>query len=115
MKGQVRNPIVTWLLIYISCGLYGFYWFYTILTELKNYLGKSDEELNPTMDVVISFFCFFYIFAVILKVGKLIQEAQIKAGNPNAQDQGVMFILLSFLMGFGYFKIQDELNKVWEA
>ena len=114
MKGEVRNPMATWLLVIVTCGLYGWYWWYTMATELKNYLGK--EELNPVMDVGLCFVCFLYMYYLPIKYGKLIQEAQQRAGMANAEDQGVMFLLMTFfLCGFGYSKMQEELNKIWEA
>ena len=115
MKGEVRNPIVSWAICNFTCGFGLLYMLYTHLNELKEYLGKSDEELNPTKELIISLVCGFYVFFVIIKIGKLIQEAQIKAGIADAEDQGVMMLLFCFLCGFGYYKMQDELNKAWEA
>ena len=112
MKGEVRNPMTVWL-ITLFCGLYGLYWWYTIANELKNYLGK--EEINPIMDLVFVFVCFLYAYYLPIKYGKYIQEAQQRAGLANAEDQGVTFLLFMFLCGYGYAKMQEELNKVWEA
>lgn len=113
MKGEVRNPTTVWLLCLATCGLYGLYWWYTVGNELKNYLGK--EDLNPTMDIIIGLVCFLYIYYLPIKYGKLIQEAQQRSGDPNAEDQGVMFLVFLFLCQYGYAKMQEELNKVWEA
>ncbi len=114
MKGEVRDPMTTWILVIVTCGLYGWYWWYTMAMELKNYLGR--EDINPVMDLGISFVCGLYFFYLPIKYGKLIQEAQQRAGMANAEDQGVMFLLLTFfLCGFGYTKMQEELNKIWEA
>ncbi len=113
MKGEVRNPMQVWILTIATCGLYGLYWWYLVGNELKAYLGRDD--LNPTMDVVIVLLCGFYAYYLPIKYGKLIQEAQQRAGMPNAEDQGVMFLLMMFLCGYGYAKMQEELNKVWEA
>ena len=38
-----------------------------------------------------------------------------RAGIPNPEDQGVKFLLFMFLCGFGYVKMQEELNRIWEA
>jgi len=113
MKGEIREPMTVWLLSLVTCGLYGIYWWYTMMTELKNYLGK--EEINPTMDVVIMLFCGLYGLYLPIKYGAYIQEAQQRAGMANAEDQGVMFLLFGFLCGFHYVKMQEELNKIWQA
>jgi len=113
MKGEVRNPTTVWILALVTCGLYGWYFYYTMGNELKNYLGK--EDINPVMDIVISLFCFLYAFYLPIKYGKFIYEAQQRAGIPNAEDQGVKFLLFMFLCSWGYAKMQEELNKIWEA
>lgn len=113
MKGEVRNPTTVWILSLVTCGFYGLYWWYTVATELKNYLGK--EEINPMMDIIICLVCSFYALYLPIKYGKYIFEAQQRAGVPNAQDQGMSFLLMMFLCGYGYAKVQTELNKVWEG
>ncbi len=113
MKGEVRNPTTVWLLALFTCGFYGLYWWYMAGTELKNYLGK--DELNPTTDLIITLLCGFYALYLPIKYGKYIQEAQMRAGMSNAQDQGVTFLLFMFLCSFGYAKMQEELNKIWES
>jgi hypothetical protein len=113
MKGEVRNPTTVWLLALVTCGLYGLYWYYTMGNELKNYLGK--EDLNPVMDIVIGLVCGLYMLYMPIKYGKIIQEAQMRAGVPNPEDQGVKFLLFMFLCSYGYAKMQEELNRIWEA
>ncbi len=113
MKGEVRNPMTVWLLGIATCGLYFYYWWFLMGNELKNNLGK--EDLNPVLDIVFMLVCGFYGLYMPIKYGKLIQEAQQRAGNPNAEDQGVMFLLLMLLCGYGYVKMHEELNKIWEG
>jgi hypothetical protein len=114
MKGEVRNPMTVFILSIATCGMYGLYWLYTVGNELKAYLGK--EDLNPMMDIIISLVCSLYVLYLPIKYGKLIFEAQQKAGVPNAQDVGVKALIFNWLLcGFGYKLLQEELNKVWEA
>lgn len=111
MKGEVRNPTTVWLLSF--CGFYAIYWWYLTGNELKNYLGK--EDLNPTMDIVITLICGFYMLYLPIKYGKFIQEAQQRAGIANAEDQGMSFLIWMFLCNLGYKNMQTELNKIWES
>lgn len=114
MKGEVRNPMTVWLLTLVTCGLFGWYWIYTVGNELKAYLGK--EDLNPVMDIVITFVCFPYAYYLPIKYGKLIYEAQQRAGVPGASDKGVNALIMNLVLcGFGYKILQEELNKVWEG
>ena len=116
MKGVVRNPIVCWLLTIVTFGVYGFFHLFSINEELKTYLDKSDEEVNPTKDLVISLVCCFYYYFWIIQTGKLIYEAQVKAGVHDAKDSGIIYLLLHFPLCilFGVFKMQADLNKAWE-
>ncbi len=84
MKGEVRAPMTVWLLSMFTCGLYGLYFTYKASEELKNYLGK--EDVNPVMITAISYFtCMFW---GPFQIGKLIMEAQQRAGVPNPRGQG---------------------------
>ncbi len=113
MKGEVRNPMTVWILCLVTCGLYAYYWWYLVGTELRNYLGR--EEINPVLDIVISLLCGVYALYLPIKYGKYIQEAQQRAGDANAQDQGMMFLLFMLLCGYGYAKVQEEMNRIWES
>ncbi|HJL17086.1 MAG TPA: DUF4234 domain-containing protein [Sandaracinaceae bacterium LLY-WYZ-13_1] len=113
MKGEVRKPMTVWILAICTCNMYALYWWYLVGNELKNYLGN--EELNPTMDVIIGWVCPFYMYYLPIKYGKLIQEAQQRAGMPNAEDQGMSFLLWMFLCGLGIKNMQEEINKIWES
>ena len=110
MKGEIRNPMTVWLISLFTCHLYGLYTLFTIHNELKNYLGK--EDYNPIVELLITWICAPY---GIIRLGKYVQEAQQKAGIPNAEDQGIMFFVMMLLCGFGYSKIQTEVNRIWEG
>lgn len=110
MKGEVRDPMTVWLLCLFTCGLYPLYFWYTVHTELKNYLGK--EEINPVLELLIAWVCWPFAF---IRIGKYIQEAQQRAGMTQAEDQGITFLIWGFICGLGVMKVQEELNKVWEG
>lgn len=113
MKGKVRNPTTLWVLVIVTCGLYGLYWYFIVGRELKNYLGN--DELNPALDVLFCALCFVYVYYLPIKYGKLIHEAQVKAGITDAENRGLMFLLFMFLFGFGFAKMQEGFNHIWEA
>ena len=112
MKGNVRNPLMAWLLCFIPClgPFWALYNLFTWLTEIKAYL--EDDSINPMMEIVLCLIP-FYSFYLLFKMGGLVQRAQQKAGMGDAQDQGIMFVVFTMLCGFGIYKIQDELNKAW--
>jgi hypothetical protein len=115
-KGQVRNPI-TVTLICLVCGLYSMYWFFfQVLPELKTYLGKSDQEVNPTKDLILTIVtCGIWYILTVMKTGKLIQEAQARSGRPNPEDKSTLFLIVAFVFAPALpFLMQTELNKVWD-
>lgn len=115
-KGTVRDPALAWAVCFVP--MIGPFWHlycqYAWLNELKAYL--KDDSINPIMDVLVWPFltCGLYAFYVPFKMGKLIQRAQIQAGRSNAQDQGMMFFLFTFLCAFVMYKEQEEMNKIWD-
>ncbi len=109
MKGEVRNPTTVWLLALVTCGLYGMYFYYTMGNELKNYLGK--EDINPVMDIVIGLALLPLHVLPADQVREVHLRGAERAGTPNAEDKGVMFLLFMFLCGWGYAKMQEELNR----
>jgi len=115
-KGEVRSPMTVTILTVVTCGIYWLYLFYfKVLPELKAYTGKSDEELNPTKELIIGLICSPYQFLTLMKTGKIIQEAQLKAGRQGAEDKGTMFLIMALVFFLAVpFMIQTELNKIWD-
>jgi len=113
-KGQVRNPIT--VALFSICGFYMIYWFFfQVMPELKAYLGKSDQEVNPIKDLIITLLCGFWFFFVIMRTGKLIQEAQMRSGRQNPEDKSTMFLIVAFVFPIALpFLMQTELNKIWD-
>jgi hypothetical protein len=115
-KGQVRNPIMV-TLISLVCSFYMLYWFYfQVLPELKTYLGKSDQEVNPMKDLILGMVtCGIWYILTVMKTGKLIQEAQARAGRPNPEDKSTIFLIVAFVFAPALpFLMQTELNKIWD-
>ncbi len=114
--GEMRDPMKMMILTLVTCGIWNIILIYfKVLPELKAYLNKSDQELNPTKELIMALICGVFQFLTILKIGKLIQEAQRKAGRQNAQDNGVNFLIFGFLFfPLAAMKVQQEMNKIWD-
>jgi hypothetical protein len=110
MKGEVRNPTTVWLVAIFTCGLGPLYYFYTMFNELKNYLGRDD--INPIVELLIAWVCAPY---ALMRLGGYIQEAKQRAGVANAENNWVNYLLFLLLCGFGWAKIQEDLNVVWQG
>jgi hypothetical protein len=102
-KGPIRNPIMVTLLTMVTCGLYGIFTFYSMMSELRAYLNKQE---------IVPWHIFVPILGVIVMLGKLpgwVTEAKQRAGSRNPQSSGpVLYFLL-----FPYFFTKD-MNDVWD-
>lgn len=102
-KGTIRNPITVILLTFITCGIYGMFAFWSMLSELKAYLRK--DEIQP-----------IFMFIPVLNLIQLIQlpgwvsEAKQRAGCQNPESAGLILYWL-----FGVYFIPKDLNEVWES
>jgi hypothetical protein len=102
-KGKIRNPVMVTILCMVTCGLYGIFAIYAMMSELRAYLNK--EEIVP-------WHIFVPILGIIVILGKCpgwVTEAKQRAGSRNPQSSGP---ILYFLL-FPYFFTKD-LNEVWD-
>ena len=115
-KGEIMNPVTVTILSVVTCGGYYLYWmFFKVLPQLKAYLGKSDEEINPMKELIMGIVCFVISILLTMKLGKWIQEAQQRSGRANAEDKGTLFLIASLVFyPAAPFLIQTELNKIWD-
>ena len=112
MRGIVRNPVTVLLLSIITCGIYLWFWLYTIGSELKLYL--SDEGINPGFNLVLSILCFPYLYYIIYRYSQKIYQAQLIADVPGASDNSLAYTIIGiFLPVVSAMLMQSELNKVW--
>lgn len=113
--GEKREPGMVILFTFLTCGIYGLWWFHTYATEIKNSLGRQD--LNPTTDLLLTFVtCGIWgIVAFYYKYPKLLVDMQQRVGLP-PNDISTMTLLFAFIFGpISIFMIQSELNKIWDA
>jgi CheY-like chemotaxis protein len=114
-RGAPRDPLMVVLFGFLTCGIYLWYWLYTVSTEIKNALGR--EDINPTMDVVLSLVtCGIYFIYLLYKCPQLMLEMQDRSGKP--RNDVSMTALLLGIFGLGIVSvaiIQSELNAIWEA
>lgn len=114
MRGKVRGVAEVIIFSVITCGIYSLYWLYKFAEELKFFLG--DESIKPGIDLLLCIVCFPYAIYWFYKYGKLLSEAQRRAGLP-AEDNSVLFIILS-IFGLSIINIaimQSSANKIWSV
>lgn len=106
-----RNIFLSIFLTFITCGIYGIFWFFATIGDVY----KLDEATdNLVLDIILSFItCGLYVFFLLYKVSNKLVSIKTKAGLPASSNTAV-FILLH-LFGFGIINsciIQDELNNI---
>lgn len=102
-KGTVRNPLTVMVLSFVTCGLYGIFAFWGMLSELKAYLQK--DEIQP-----IFMFIPLLNLLLLFKLPDWVSEAKQRAGCQNPQSSGLILYWL-----FGIYFLPKDLNEVWEA
>ena len=110
-KGVVRNPMMVLVYGLVSCGLYQMIWFISVCNEMKAFLGREDPSWLKLF-LLSTVTCGLYaIYWQIVTLGPLIQEIQQRAGVPNPQNHGFMYIVPYY----NVILLQQELNKAWQS
>jgi hypothetical protein len=113
--GEKRDPMMVVLYTLLTCGIYGIFWWYQTITEIKNALGR--EDINPAMELVLAVVtCGLYGIYLYYKYPMLMLEMQDRAGRPR-NDITMMSLLLA-IFGLAIISIpimQSELNNIWDA
>ena len=110
-KGQVRNPIVVYILTLVTCGLYGLFWIKTTSEEMNAALGR--EEFNPTMEVVLSLVtCGIWMLWWDWRASEASVEVCRTFGVEPKFESAIAFVITWFFFGVG---IQFNLNEAFEG
>lgn len=107
-----KNVALCVILTFITCGLYGVYWFYT-LSEDAALLG-NDSSFSGGMSILLSIItCGIYTIYWYYKVGKLMFDA-FESRNVRANDNSILYLILG-LFGLGIVNfciIQSDINRL---
>jgi hypothetical protein len=111
MIGKQRNPVTVWLLVLITFGIYGIYWWYKANDEVKQF--DPSIEVNPTL-AVLALFVPICNIVTIVRTGSRIGQAQQNASG-NRECSGGLGFLLAILFALDFMYYQANLNKLWET
>jgi hypothetical protein len=110
-KGQVRNGVQVLVISLVTCGCYSMLWFIWTCSEMSQFL-KRDEPSWLKIFLLSTVTCNVYgLYWFATRFGALIAEVQQRAGVPNPQNLGWMYLI-------PYYNIvlaQTELNKAWQT
>ena len=106
---QKRSVATCLILSIVTCGIYGIYWYYTILKDL--YMANGVPNTAGT-DILLSIVtCGIYSIYMAYRKGKLVASARARFELPY-KDDSVLYLVLS-LLGFGIVAdciVQSEIN-----
>lgn len=115
VKIQSRNIATCIILSIITCGLYGIYWFISMVNDIN----EASENGGPSGAVVFLLSlvtCSIYRWYYMYKAGRDITTAQKMRGIDTDSNSGIVYLILS-VVGLdivSWALIQNELNKLAE-
>jgi hypothetical protein len=112
--GERREIIMTLLLVFLTCGIWGLIVQYKMADEINRHYGKAG--LNPGRDLALIFLtCGLWSFYIMVKYPQAMQEMIVLEGGPT-KDLVLPSVLLTFfgLHLVALLILQDELNKHWD-
>ncbi len=110
-KGQLRDGTKVVIFSLVSCGFFSLLWFIWTCNEMSAFL-KRDEPSWIKILILSMVTCNLYgLYWFITRFGALIAEVQQRAGVPNAQNLGWVYIIPYY----NIFLAQNELNKAWQT
>jgi len=113
--GDRREIVLTLVLIFVTCGIYGLVVMYRIGDELNRHQGKN--QINAGMDLLLTFLtCGLWAIYMMVKYPQALQEI-IKAEGDTPSDLVLPCLILTIfgLHLVAVLILQNELNKHWDA
>ena len=108
-----RNIALYIILTIVTCGIFGLYWFYCLVTDLNTAAGTPDDTNGVTVILLTLVTCGIYGLYWMYKAGEKVSVIKQRRGEPDGGNNGILYLILE-LIGFGiinYCLIQNELNK----
>lgn len=114
-KVKERNIALCIIFTFITCGIYGIFWFVNLTDDMNTAIGENDTSgVLAFIFTIIT--CSIYGFYWAYKMGEKVDALKVKNGQ-QASSNGAIYLIL-FIVGGGiitYALLQNELNKVATA
>lgn len=109
-----RKNILTCIILFIvTCGIYGIYWLYCIISDINTMSGDPDS-MSPIVVILLSFVtCGIYLLFWVYKAGALLDQKAIEAGRASESRAMIYLILTFFFLGIvTCILMQDSINTI---
>lgn len=112
--GEVRSLVLTLVLIFITCGIWGLVLVYQMGQELDEHQGKG--QINPGMDLVLTFLtCGLWAIYLMYKYPQVLHEiTQEEGATPVDLTMPCLLLSIFGLQIVALLILQDALNKHWD-
>ena len=116
-----RGPLVTWLLLIVTFGIYGLFHWYYMNREVRDFSASMGMPLDnkPGMSVLALFPGGFLVVPAIwtwVTTAQRVRAVRLMAlkGAPGEVTSVPLAVLLSFLYGLNHPYLQASLNGTWD-
>ena len=111
---QKRNIVLNIILSLVTCGIFMFYWLYTLTEDTNTIAGDTNDTAGGMVILLTIITCGIYGLYWAFKRGEKIDKAKANRGEP-ASNGGVLYLILYILGGIiALALIQNEVNKFAE-
>lgn len=109
-----RNPLGVLGLVFITLGIYGFYWYYKVNEEIKNYTKDGTISSGRSLLAVIPGFLLI-VPPFIAYTANHVAQMQRQRGLASEISPALVVILgLVIWIGMAAY-VQEHLNRVWDS
>jgi hypothetical protein len=110
-KGTVRSGVMCLVFAFISFGIYQIIWFIKCCNEISTYVQRPEPSWLKVVGLSIVTCGLYGFIWELTRCGALIQECQLRAGVPNPQNKGWLYIIPYYNVVL----MTEELNKAWQG
>lgn len=99
MTLEKKNIATCVILTFVTCGIYGIYWFYCMISDI-NTISEDPDSMSPIIVILLGIItCGIYSVYWFYKAGALLDQKAIEFGRM-PENRSVLYLILIIL---GYF------------
>ena len=113
--GVNRNGLLVIVYSILTCGIYMYYWYYTVMEDINR--ASGEVRINSALLLVGSIFCFPVIWVMLYQIDKNLARLAREEGT-SYNENFILWLLLTFICGIGtliaIFQITNGYNELWD-
>ena len=110
---EKKNIVACIILTFVTCGFYGIYWLYCMISDINTISGDPDS-MSPIVVILLSFVtCGIYLLFWVYKAGALLDQKAVESGRASESRAMIYLILTLFFLGIvTCVLMQDSINTI---